>query len=281
MDLQVPDPHSVKNRGERLVAVLFCGSWAWTKTRMIKRGSCFKQQLPDLTKSGSIVVSCNYRWKFCKWPNLFPFLHFEVRRYYAFMRISEMGAAMFIMHVDRHFPIWTTYSCSFRQTCPKKSEKIPYTDIYLGISMVELCRGVWMFKNVYYFSMHRGDTQITLRWLQPVRRNVCHLDAKNAIFTHHRGSTGGAQGPADGDPIGGEVFNSTEGVWMGFSSRCLWRCCLVVLHPRWCKISSIQQYLDINKHQRPFHQGTRTGVPLTVYLWYLAGVLGWNSWGWP
>ena len=57
-----------------------------------------------------------------------------------------MGAAMFIMHVDRHFPIWTTYSCSFRQTCPqKKSEKIPYTDIFLWISMVELCRGVWMF----------------------------------------------------------------------------------------------------------------------------------------
>ena len=120
-----------------------------------------------------------------------------------------MGAAMFIMHVDRHFPSWTTYSCSFRQTVPQKNQKKYLTQIFTWKFPWWSCAGVFVVfvvktsKNVYYFSMHTGGNTDHLTLYQPVRRNVGHLNAKNAIFTHHRGSTGGAQGPADGDPIGG------------------------------------------------------------------------------
>ena len=38
--------------------------------------------------------------------------------------------------------------------------------------------------------------------------------------------------------------------------------------------------LENGNFKHPNSQGTRTGVPLTVYPWYLAGVLGWDSWGW-
>ena len=107
-----------------------------------------------------------------------------------------MGAAMFIMHVDRHFPIWTTYSCSFRQTVPQKNQKKYLTQIFTWKFPWWSCAGVFECLKTYIISAcTRGETQITLPLYQPVRRNVGHLDAKNAIFTHHRGSTGGAQGP--------------------------------------------------------------------------------------
>jgi len=96
-------PNSVRFFVEKdLWLCFFVGHELGTKTRMIKRGSYFNQQLPDLTKSGSIVVfideSCAsgqicFHFFFLRSPGI------------AFMRISEMGAAMFIMHVDRHFPI--------------------------------------------------------------------------------------------------------------------------------------------------------------------------------
>ena len=199
----------------------------------------------------------------------------------AFMRISEMGAAMFIMHVDRHFPIWTTYSCSFRQTCPKKSEKIPYTQIFTWKFPWWSCAGVFECLKTYIISACTGGKHRSPYLCINLFAAMLGTSMRK---TPSSPTTGVRQAVRKAlrmvIRLGGKVFNSTEGVWMGFSSRCLWRCCLVVLHPRWCKISSIQQYFDINKHHRPFHQGTRTGVPLTVYLWYLAGVLGWNSWGW-
>lgn len=171
----------------------------------------------------------------------------------------------------------------FVKHAPKKIRKKYLTQIFnLGISMVELCRGLGMFVKTYIISActggkHRSPYAVSTCspqcWAPRCEKRHLHppqgFDRRCArpwrMVIRLRGESGSI-------PL--KVFE-----WV-FPSRCLWRCCLVVLHPRWWKISSIQQYLDINKHHRPFHQGTRTGVPLTVYLWYLAGVLGWNSWGW-
>ena len=114
----------------------------------------------------------------------------------AFMRISEMGAAMFIMHVDRHFPIWTTYSCSFRQTVPQKNQKKNLTQIFTWKFPWWSCAGVFECLKTYINSACTGGIHRSpYLCINLFAAYVGHFDAKNAIFTHHRGSTGGAQGP--------------------------------------------------------------------------------------
>ena len=116
--------------------------------------------------------------------------------------------------------------------------------------------------------MHRGDTQITLRWLQPVRRNDWHLDAKDAIFTPPQGFDRRCARPCEWRSDWGGSVQFHWRCLNGFLSRCLWRCCFtsqVVQDFFHSTISWYQQTPQI------LHQGTRTGVPLycipMVFSW--------------
>ena len=200
-----------------------------------------------------------------------------------------MGAAMFIMHVDRHFPSWTTYSCSFRQTVPQKNQKKYLTQIFTWKFPWWSCAGVFVVfvvktsKNVYYFSMHTGGNTDHLTsvstcspqcWAPRCEKRHLHppqgFDRRCArpwwMVIRLRGESGSI-------PL--EVFEwvSLQGVYEGV----VW----LFYIPGAARFLPFNSILISTNTTDPFHQGTRTGVPLTVYLWYLAGVLGWNSWGWP
>ena len=113
----------------------FCGSWAWTKTRMIKRGSCFNQQLPDLTKSGSIVVTMK---SFASGQICFHF--FFLRYRYSIDSRIRNGSSN--VHACLAFPNLNFILTLFVKHAPKNQKKYLTLIFNLGISMVELCRGV-------------------------------------------------------------------------------------------------------------------------------------------